>query len=166
MSYTFFETLNNLPLSCYNNKNVFFRLIQNEEDLGYAVIVCKLKDEQKDFVNPAGFSIGRAYLNPDNNYPCVICSSDGTRIGFINLIKWLGKGEGLSWSFYIDKNYQGKGFGTSAAKLAISILKTAFPNETIKLSTETYNVKAIELYSKLGFKKINELDGNDLVFAI
>ena len=66
----------------------------------------------------------------------------------------------------IDKNYQGKGFGTSAAKLAISILKTAFPNETIKLSTEIYNVKAIELYSKLGFKKLNELDGNDLVFAI
>ena len=162
---TFFETLSALPADTFENDTVSFRLIQNEDDLAYAVIVCRLKEEQKELVNPAGFSIGRAWLHPSEHYPCVICEGGGRPVGFINLLHWLGGDDSVSWSYYIDEREQGKGYGRAAAHLAIRILKAAFPGRRIKLSTEPCNTKAQALYLSLGFQKLEEMDGDDLVFG-
>jgi diamine N-acetyltransferase len=86
-------------------------------------------------------------------------------IGFINLCKWIGT-EAFSWSFYIDKDHQGKGYGKSSAALAVEILKKVDPDMPIKLSTEQSNVKAQRLYTSLGFIKSDELDGDDLVYVL
>ena len=162
---TFFETLSALPADAFENDTVSFRLIRNAADLAYAVIECQLTEEQKELVNPAGFSIGRAWLDPNGNFPCVICSRGGKPVGFINLLTWLGGGDGVSWSFYIDAGEQGKGYGRAAARLAVKVLKAAFPDKQIKLSTEVDNTKAQELYLSLGFHKLEEMDGDDLVFG-
>ena len=37
---------------------------------------------------------------------------------------------------------------------------------SIKLSTEADNLKAQRLYLSLGFQKLEEMDGDDLVFGI
>lgn len=142
------------------------RPINSDDDLWFAVIECRITPEQEDFVNPAGFSIGRAYLRPNENLPCVIFKEDGTLIGYIVFRKWLGHGEAISWSYYIDKRYQGQGCGRSAAILAVKVLRAAFPNMPIKLSTEAANTKAQQLYQSIGFKRTAELDGDDLVFVI
>ena len=166
MDKTFFETLAALPASVFSNDKVLFRLIRNQADLSYAIFDCELTPEQAVLVNPAGFSIGRAYLKPQDNYPCVICTTDSEPIGFIVLLRWLGKGDHLSWSFYVDRRSQNKGYGRAAAELAVRILKTAYPEKTIKLSTEENNRKAQALYRSLGFQKLDELDGDDLVFGL
>lgn len=128
---------------------------------------CQLEDEQKDLVNPAWLSIGRAYLSPEDNYPCIIRNEKREPIGFINLAKWLGKGdEHYSWSFFIDRRQQGKGYGRKAAELAVHILKSANPEKKIKLATEQCNLKAQSLYRSLGFAQLPELDGDDLVFGL
>lgn len=64
------------------------------------------------------------------------------------------------------KCLQGRGCGKSAARLAIGILKTADPEKTIKLSTEVCNTRAQELYISLWFRKLDEMDGDDLVFGL
>ncbi len=97
-------------------------------------------------VNPAWFSIGRAYLFREDNYPCIICTKQGQPIGFIDLTRWLGQGDAYSWSFYIDRDHQGK--------------------KPIKLATEQSNEKAQQLYTSLGFRQLAELDGKDLVFGL
>ena len=89
-----------------------------------------------------------------------------TPIGFINLCKWLGEGDALTWSYYIDKDHQGKGYGKSAAEAAIQILKAASPEKPIKLASEKSNVIAQRLYTSLGFRLLPELDGDDLVFCL
>ena len=76
--------LDALPAEKWRNEKVYFKKIQSEDDLIYAGFDCKLRDNQMDLVNPAWFSIGRAYIAPDDNYPCIICSSNGKNIGFIN----------------------------------------------------------------------------------
>lgn len=160
------EKLESLPRSAFVGETVSLRPIREEQDLAYAIFDCTLTREQQDCVNPAGFSIGRAYLHPENNYPCVILNAQGQRVGFILLYKWLGLGDEYSWSYYIDQRHQGKGYGRNAAKLAIRILKAADPAMPIKLATEAENRKAQKLYRSLGFKLLDEMDGDDLVFGL
>jgi diamine N-acetyltransferase len=73
-------------------------------------------------------------------------------------------GSAYSWSYFIDLEYQGKGYGKASAKLAIDILTKSNPNKIIKLATEQNNTKAHKLYESIGFKKTSVLDGDDLVF--
>lgn len=160
------DKLNTLPRETFRGERVSIRPITDDDDLWYATVECRLLPEQEDFVNPAGFSIGRAYLNPADNVPCVILDEDGKRIGYIVLRKWLDDGEAWNWSYYLDKDSQGKGCGRAAALLAVKLLKAADPNMPIKLSTEQKNVKAQRLYQSIGFRRSDEMDGDDLVFVL
>ena len=84
------------------NEQVRIRSVLTQHDLIYAACGCQLTEAQKKFVNPACFSIGRAYLSREDNYPCIIYNERNESIGFISLLKWLGKGDAYSWSYYID----------------------------------------------------------------
>lgn len=137
--------------------------ICDDYDLWYATVECELLPHQKDLVNPAGFSIGRAYLNPEANVPCIIWKKD-VRIGYIVFRKWHDQSAN-SWSYYIDKSHQGKGYGTTAAKLAVKVLKSVDPSAPVKLSIEQNNKHAQRLYTSIGFCHSGEMDGDDLVFA-
>ena len=150
----------------WQNEYVKIRPITTQSDLIYLGYDCRLTDEQQELVNPFWFSIGRAYLDRENNYPCIIYNDHNDPVGFINLSKWFDSGVYYSWSYYVDKNQQGKGYGRHAAELAIQILKAADPEKMIKLSTEVCNVKAQKLYMSLGFEKLDEMDGDDLVFGM
>ena len=150
----------------WQNDYVKIKPLLTESDLIYAGYECQLTDEQRDFVNPFWFSIGRAYLFKEDNYPCVIYNACGEPIGFVNLYKWLGSGDAYSWSYFIDKNHQGKGYGKHAARLAVHILKSANPEKQIKLATEVCNTRAQALYRSLGFEKLSEMDGDDIVFGL
>lgn len=150
----------------WQNAHIKIKPLSTMSEVIYAGSDCRLTDEQKDLVNPFWFSIGRAYLFREDNYPCVIYNELGEPVGFIVLCKWLALGDAYSWSYFIDKEQQGKGYGKQAAKQAIHILKTANPDMCIKLSTEASNTKAQKLYKSLGFKQLSEMDGDDLVFGL
>lgn len=160
------EKLERLGSECLRNEKVRIRPILTEADFIYAACDCRLTEEQRELVNPAWFSVGRAYLNREDNYPCIIDNADGEPIGFINFCKWLGEGDAFSWSYYIDLGHQGQGFGKSAARLAVSILKSADPEMPIKLAVEACNTRAQRLYISLGFRRLDETDGDDLVFGL
>ena len=158
------KSIDALGAALLRSDPVVFHRISNDDDIWYATVDCRLTDEQMNLVNPAGFTLGRAYLNPSEYYPCIIKNDRGVPVGFICLNRWLGVGSATSWSYYIAKENQGKGYGTAAARLAISVLKTAFHDIPIKLATECANRKAQELYQKLGFAFEGEYDGDDMVF--
>ena len=155
-----------LPADARTDGTLLIRPIQDDYDLWFATVSCKLKGGQEDLVNPAGFSIGRAYLAPDDNYPCIVCKSDGTKIGYIVFRKWSGTDRLMaSWSYFLSAEYQGLGLGRRAAMLAVHILKAAGLRE-IRLSTEAENKRAQRLYRSIGFQMLDETDGDDLVFGI
>ena len=158
--------LEKLPYSFWENSKIKIRPIASEKDLIYAGFECKLTEEQKELVNPFWFSIGRAYLFREDHLPCIIYNLENEPIGFINFSKWTGSEDAYSWSYFIDKDHQGLGYGKMAAALAIHILKNANPQKQIRLATEVSNLKAQSLYISLGFLKLNETDGDDLVFAL
>ena len=157
------ETLN---FDCWKNDLIKIKSLTTEKELIYAAYECQLTEEQKEMVSPLWFIIGRAYLNKDNYFPCIIYTLDDKPIGFISFSTWIGNAEAYSWSYFIDLKYQGKGYGKTVAKLAINILKTANRNKSIKLAAEKTNTKAHKLYSSLGFSKSAEMDGDDIVFVL
>lgn len=150
----------------WQNNYVKIKPLSTMSDVIYAGCDCQLHEEQKDFVNPFWFSIGRAYLFREDNYPCIIYNACDEPVGFIILSKWLANSDAYSWSFFIDKEQQGKGYGMQTARLAVHILKTANPAMQLKLATEVDNVKAQRLYTAIGFKQLSEMDGDDLVFGL
>ena len=160
------EKLQSLPEAVFTGGGITIREIRDDDDLWYVTVECTLGPGQEEFVNPAGFSIGRAYLNPADNVPCVICLESGERIGYIIFREWLAEGDAYTWSYYLDKDWQGQGYGEKAARLAVRILKTADAGMPVKLSTEQENRKAQRLYQKIGFRKLDEMDGDDLVFGL
>lgn len=160
------DNLRELSASVWASATILIRPIKTDDDLWYATVECQLAPGQEEFVNPAGFSIGRAYLSPQDNLPCVICKTDGERIGYIVFRMWLGEGCGTNWSYYLDAKFQGKGYGKAAAELAVRILKTAMPELPVYLSAEAANTKAQRLYQSVGFAKTDQLDGDDPVFLL
>ena len=161
------NALDRLDDTMWQGDVVCIKPIETQDELAYAIFECQLSEEQTELVNLAGFSIGRAYLFPEDHVPCLIYDDEKNPIGFISLCRWLGKGDACnSWSYYIDRAHQGKGYGRKAAALAIRILKAADPKKIIKLSTEKGNEKAQRLYLSLGFQMLPEFDGDDLVFGL
>ncbi|MBP3520705.1 MAG: GNAT family N-acetyltransferase [Oscillospiraceae bacterium] len=166
MKPSFADKIKSLPKEVWSSERLTIRPIENNDDLWYAVVECSLAPGQEEYVNPAGFSIGRAYLAPGDNVPCVICKRDGEKIGYIALRTWIVKDGGFSWSYYLDRRFQGLGYGKEAARLAVAILKAVDPQMPVKLSTEVDNIKAQRLYTSIGFVKSEEMDGDDLVFVL
>ncbi len=177
------EKWDGLPHDILTGGGLTIREVRDDGDLWFATAECALAPGQGEFVNPAGFDIGRAhqlsaslktderfidnsYLNPADNVPCVICLEDGTRIGFIVFRMWLAAGTAYSWGYHLDRNWQGRGGGERAARLAIRILKAMGGDMPIKLSAEVENTRAQRLYERIGFHRLDELDGDDLVFGL
>ena len=156
------ERFDQLPPEAFSLDGISILPIRDDYDLWFATVECRLAPGQEDYVNPAGFSIGRAWLNPEANIPCII-RRGSTRIGYIVLRKWTGD-SATSWSYYLDKDWQGQGYGKTAARLAVKILKSAMPELPVKLSAEKENTKAHRLYKSVGFLLTDETDGDDLVF--
>lgn len=150
----------------WRNERIKLRPLLTEDNLIYAARDCRLTEEQQERVNPAWFSIERAYLFPEANLPCLIENEQSEPIGFLNLCQWAAESDTSSWSCFIGRRHQKKDCGKAAAQLAVHILKTAAPEKPIKLATEAQNLPAQSLYVSLGFQKLPEMDGDDLVFAL
>lgn len=160
------QDLDALNVESWENEIVRIKPMTTEKELIYAAYECELSDEQKEMVSPLWFTIGRAYLDKENNVPCIIYNLKNQAIGFICFYAWNGESDAYSWSYFIDLKHQGKGYGKSSAELAINILKLANPSKLIKLASERNNLKAHKLYTLLGFSKSSEMDGDDLVFVL
>ena len=100
----------------WENEFVRIRPMATRDDLIYAGDGCRLTDEQREFVNPVWFSLGRAYLAPEDHDPCLIENERREPIGFLCFTAWA---DAYSWSYFLDVRQQGRGYGKRAAQLAL-----------------------------------------------
>lgn len=72
------------------------------------------------------------------------------------------------WRLMIDRNHQGKGYGTQALRLALDDIRTlpCGPARTCFLSYEPENTTAKKLYYRFDFRETGEMDGNEVVAAL
>ena len=157
-----------LRLEKINGKNV------------WEILKLSVSEEQKNFVARNEISIIEAYTAITANghaFPFGIYDDDQPvgflMIGFDADDYWddapaIAKGNYNLWRLMIDKNFQGKGFGKEAVKLALEFIHT-FPcgkADYCWLSYEPENEAARRLYQSFGFKETGDRDGEELIAVL
>lgn len=69
------------------------------------------------------------------------------------------------WRFMVDRDLQGRGYGSAALKTIIDYFKEQGAGN-IKLSTKESNSKALSLYHKFGLKENGEMNGEEIVLQL
>ena len=80
----------------------------------------------------------------------------------------IARGNYNLWRLMIDKNYQKKGYGKEAVRLALEFIKT-FPcgkADFCWLSYEPENEIASRLYHSFGFVETGEMDGDEIIAVL
>lgn len=157
-----------LRLEKINGKNV------------WNILKLSVNDSQREFVASNEISIIEAYTAITANgyaYPFGIYDGDipvgFLMIGFDKDDYWedapdVATGNYNLWRLMIDKNYQHKGYGRQAVKLALDFIKTCPCGEAeyCWLSYEPENQIAKELYASFGFVETGEQDGEELIAVL
>lgn len=128
-------------------------VIDNYED----VLKLKVAEYQENFVSSVVHSLAQAWVYRNTAYPFAIYA-DNTVVGFIMLGYYELKNQYTLWKFMIDKQYQNRGYGKKALKLAIDWLVNNFNVNEVYTGVAFENKIAENLYYSLGFRKTGEFD--------
>ncbi len=157
-----------LRLEKVNGKNV------------WDILKLSVLDSQKSFVATNEVSMIEAYCAITANgfaFPFGIYDND-TAVGFVMIgfdadDYWtdapkIAKGNYNLWRLMIDKNYQHKGYGKEAVRLALDFIKTlpCGKAEYCWLSYEKENEIARDLYASFGFEETGEMDGDEIIAVL
>ena len=162
-------------------RNEQVRLVNVDTDNFEALIKLTVNDDQKNFVASNIYSLAEAYAtNAEANFAKPFGIYVGEKpVGFL-MIGYLKKRDGedeeedddeeeetpdyvygnyLFWRFMIDKEYQRKGYGREALRLALEYIRS-FPcgeAEYCWLSYEPENEVARKLYRSFGFVEAEKM---------
>ena len=121
------------------------------------VLQLKVSETQEDFVSSAAYSLAQAYVYKETAFPFAIYADD-VCVGFVMLGYYENEKQYTLWKFLIDENYQSKGYGRCALKLAIKYLVDNFNADEIYTGVAFGNNVAKELYYSIGFRETGEKD--------
>ena len=144
------------------------------------ILKLRVRDEQINFVAGNDISIIEAYTavtGDGHAFPFGIYE-DQVPVGFLMIgydtdDYWenapeIAKGNYTLWRLMIDKNYQGRGYGKEAVRLALSFIRTAPCGgaECCWLSYEPDNLVAKKLYGSFGFTETGDWDGEEQIAVL
>ncbi len=132
------------------------------------VVALEVSDSQKQYIDSNKASLEAAAENKNIARPFAIYADDKL-VGFTmyafdvdyddpNDRYWL-------WRFMIDKNLQGRGYGSPALEKIIEYFKNNGADH-IRLSTKDTNTVALSLYHKYQFKETGEMNGEEMILEL
>lgn len=146
----------------------------------WSILKLHVSEDQESFVAPNDISIIEAYTAITGNgyaFPFGIYEGE-TPVGFLMIgfdaddcwedAPSIARGNYNLWRLMIDKNYQNKGYGKEAVRLALEFIKT-FPcgkADFCWLSYEPENEIASRLYHSFGFVETGEMDGDEIIAVL
>ena len=146
----------------------------------WSILKLSVSQDQESFVAPNDISIIEAYTAITGNgyaFPFGIYEGE-TPVGFLMIgfdaddcwedAPSIARGNYNLWRLMIDKNYQNKGYGKEAVRLALEFIKT-FPcgkADFCWLSYEPENEIASRLYHSFGFAETGEMDGDEIIAVL
>ena len=121
---------------------------------------------------PAAVALAKAYIQPQGLpvRPYAIYADD-VMVGYFNLVfdpdstdsYWL-------YHFFIDRRYQGSGYGGMALEAIKELLRDDFPRcRSVSLTVHPENVVAQRLYTRTGFRptgQVHETEGGEPIYRL
>jgi len=147
--------MNNLSLKRIDESN-FIECFQLELDEG-----------QDKFVSHPIRSLAQAYVFYNQCTPFGIFVGD-TMVGYVMVIYDNDEKTYNIWHMMIDKKYQRKGFGFSAVNLCLEYIRTKpfGESDSVILSCNMDNPRAIGIYQKHGFVATGECDEDEIIMKL
>ena len=112
-----------------------------------------------DYESIAAIALAKAYIRPGGLVwlPCAFYA-DVTMVGFTVLAYEPGSEENYwFFHFFIDKHYQGQGYGKQALQTLLQFIKEHFVEcRAIYITVHPENERAIRLYTAAGFQATGE----------
>ena len=135
-----------------------------------AVESLEVADSQKQYIAPNKRSLETAASEEHREVarPFAICA-DGEIVGFAMFAFDLASSDPDDrywlWRFMIDKDLQGKGYGSAALEKIIAYFRRNGADH-ILLSTKPANTAALSLYHKYRFVETGEMNEDEIVLRL
>jgi diamine N-acetyltransferase len=125
-----------------------------------------VREDQMRFVSPPFRLLARAYAYRNARSRALMIYADETPVW---MLLYYDCDDANAFAFsqlFIDRRYQGQGYGREAAKEAIVLMKRDGKYNRIVTCYVEGNDAAKDLYLKLGFKHTGEKDGDEFVMSL
>jgi Acetyltransferases, including N-acetylases of ribosomal proteins len=123
-------------------------------------------EDQRRFVAESAGILARAYAYRNERSRALIIYNDETPVGmalYYDIPDW----ECYNFSqFFIDRRYQGRGFGLDAAKQIVDLMRADGRYDKIVLCYVEGDDAAKKLYEKLGFRHTGDDEDGEIVMEL
>ena len=109
----------------------------------------RILPEQTDFLTPNVFSIAESKFHPEL-IPCAIYAGT-SMVGFLMYCRDPRDDQYWLYRFMIDERYQGRGYGKTALRQLIDIIRALPDAPELKVGYDLENHVAAKLYKSVGF---------------
>ncbi len=131
------------------------------EDNWINVASLSVKDDQKNYVASALGILARGYVYRNCNSRVYVFENDGTVVGTALVREFTEEPLGYDLQqFLIGKQYQGRGYGTTALRLILDALRKEKHFDHVEVCVKKDDMEAISLYTKNGFIDSGFIDEN------
>jgi len=150
------------------NKNI--QLVPISKENWETALELKIEPEQEKFVPSPAESLASAYIKPwDEALDPYAIMLENKMIGLF-YISYTPDSADNYWigGFFIDKKYQGSGYGKLSLNKILRFIPTVHPNcQEMKLTVEEENSLARNLYENLGFVTDNKVNKyGEIIYSI
>lgn len=125
----------------------------------------QLSKEEGKFLSSNVYAIAEWKFETESIFRAIY--SDNVLVGMLAYYLHDGEHGYFYWLYHlmIQTKYQGKGYGEAAVKLAVKEMHQLGATE-IRTMYMPGNIRAQNLYKKLGFEEIGTLDGGDIFLRL
>lgn len=126
----------------------------------------EVSEEQRRFVSYDMRILARAYAYRESRSQAFIVYHGDTPVGMAMYYDW-DPGKAYDFSqFFIDRRYQGKGYGIAAARQVLDRMRQDGKYQKVVLCYIEGNEAARRMYEKLGFHLTGERDGDEITMEM
>ncbi len=126
----------------------------------------QVREDQKRYVSDAPGILARAYAYRESRSRARLIYVDDKPVGMLLYYDLAQLGSYDLSQFFIDRNFQGKGYGEQAMRLALEEMRRDGQYSGVDLCYIEGNEAARRLYEKLGFQPTGEVDEDEIVMHL
>ena len=135
------------------------RLADVTEDNWFEAATLSVKESQKGFLAPAIGILARGYVYRNCNAKIFVIENDEAIVGLALVREFTEEPLGYDLQqFMIDRQYQGRGYGSEALGLVLDELRKEAHFDHVEVCVKKEDAEAIHLYEKCGFADSGYID--------